>query len=128
MRIPIAACATLVCVALSGCDRLHPAAPPSAPDPAAMARGRALFLEHCALCHGRRGDGRGPRRGSLSRPPADFENPLWAHEHDRAEVRRAIHDGVPGSDMPPWRRLGEPAVDDLADYVLSLAQHGATSP
>lgn len=115
----LAGCLTLACLTLSACEAPEP--PPRAPDPTALARGRELYDEHCALCHGVRGDGRGPRRGSLSRAPADFRSPLWRARAGREQVQRAIRDGIPGSDMPAWRDLGEPAIADLTDYVLSLA-------
>jgi high-affinity iron transporter len=89
-------------------------------DPDSATRGRSLFLEHCALCHGPRGDGQGLRRGSLSRPPANFRSPLFDPELER--VRRAIRDGVGGSDMPGWQRLGDRAVEDLTSHVLELAR------
>jgi mono/diheme cytochrome c family protein len=31
---------------------------------------------------------------------------------------------VRGTDMPPWKRLGEPAIRDLAAYVLDLGDRG----
>lgn len=37
------------------------------------------------------------------------------------KLRAVIRKGVPGSDMPPWKRLGEAAITGLADYVLELA-------
>jgi mono/diheme cytochrome c family protein len=60
------------------------------------------------------------RRGSLARSPANFRSPLFAA--DPARVRRAIRDGVEGSDMPGWQRLGDRALDDLTGYVLSVAR------
>ena len=116
---------TLASLAHSACDAPAPREP--APDPASLARGGALYRAHCALCHGERGDGRGPRRASLSRAPADFRSPLWRAQVDRERVRRAIRDGLPGSDMPAWRGLGQRAVDDLTSYVLSLGD-AATRP
>ena len=121
MRFGVTSWTTLVCLALSGCDASGPGRMQAAAiDPQVLERGRALFLEHCALCHGERGDGRGPRRRSLSRPPADFRSPLWRSGADPERVRRAIRDGVAGTDMPAWSRLGERAVADLAAYVLAL--------
>jgi len=109
----------LLWLALSACDGGRPTVR-TPPDPDAVARGRALFLEHCALCHGERGDGQGLRRGSLSRPPANFRGPLF--DPDPEQVRRSIRDGIAGSDMPGWQRLGDAGVNDLTSYVLSIAR------
>lgn len=117
----VSGAATLACLALCSCEPQGPGRQGEASiDPDSVARGRALFLQHCALCHGERGDGRGRRRGSLSRPPANFRSPLF--EPDPARIRRVIRNGVAGSDMPGWQRLGDRGVDDLTSYVLALAR------
>jgi len=121
MRRGIVSGTTLACLALWACEPVGPGEVEETADiQESIARGGVLFLEYCALCHGERGDGAGVRRGSLSRPPANFRSPVFAP--DRARVRSAIRDGIAGSDMPPWRRLGEQAVDDLTSYVLALAR------
>ena len=59
----------------------------------ARRRGRELFLDHCAICHGEAADGRGVRR-NLSSRPVDFTDPLW---RERTSPRRAffvIREGV----------------------------------
>lgn len=89
-------------------------------DAGSIARGRTLFLEHCALGHGERGDGQGARRASLSRPPANFRSALFVP--DRTRLRLVIRDGIAGSDMPGWQQLGEQAIDDLTNYVLAVAR------
>lgn len=131
MQVGRLARAILVGLTLSGCDAFGPGQQRvTSVDREALARGRQLFVEHCAICHGDRGDGLGPRHASLSRRPPDLRSPLFRASAERERVRRAIRDGVPGSDMPPWLRLGEPAVDDLTAYVLSLgpsSQGGADS-
>jgi mono/diheme cytochrome c family protein len=86
----------------------------------ARARGASLYAEHCVLCHGPRGDGRGVRRDSLSRRPADFRNPVWREGRSADDVFRAIRDGVPGTDMPAWHQLDDEQVLDLVAHVLSL--------
>lgn len=107
--------AILLC-AFSACD----AGPPqvSAIPPA---EARALFLEHCAICHGADGSGHGPRRGSLHRKPPDLRRPALRRARTPAELRDVIRDGVPGSDMPAWRVLGDEEIAGLAAYVASLS-------
>ncbi len=39
-----------------------------------VAAGRAYFLQYCASCHGKNGDGRGPMASSLKQQPADLRN------------------------------------------------------
>jgi len=86
----------------------------------AKVRGRALFQDHCALCHGERADGRGRRR-NLSVPAADFTDPTW---RARMTPRRAffvIREGIRGTPMPAWKALTEDETWDLVAYVLSVA-------
>ena len=88
--------------------------------PEARARGRALYRNHCTLCHGDAGDGRGLRNLGLARPPRDFTDPAWRRAVTPDQVFARIRDGVPGTAMPAWRILGDEGVGDLTAYVLSL--------
>jgi mono/diheme cytochrome c family protein len=83
-------------------------------------RGRAVFLEHCALCHGERGDGHGVRREGLVRPPRDFTNPAWRRSTSPRHVFFAIREGIAGTPMPAWTNLSEQDAWNLTAYVLSL--------
>ena len=88
--------------------------------PEARERGRRLFGEHCAICHGAAADGRGARRAGMSRPPADLTDPAWM---ERTSARRAyftIREGVSGTAMPAWRSLTPEETWDLVAYILSL--------
>jgi mono/diheme cytochrome c family protein len=86
----------------------------------ARERGRVLFLEHCALCHGERGDGRGRRREGLEGRPADFTSEHWRRRMSPRLVYHAIREGVRGTPMPSWKVLEPEQTWDLVAYVLSL--------
>ena len=88
----------------------------------ARRRGRAMFVESCALCHGERGDGHGIRREGLTRPPRDFTDPAWRQSTSPRRVFFAIREGIKGTAMPPWRNLSDQDVWDLTAYVLSLGE------
>ena len=90
----------------------------------ARQRGRDLFLEHCALCHGQRADGRGVRR-NLSSQPADFTDPVWRQQTSLRRVYHAIREGVPGTAMASWKVLSEEETWDLVAYVLSVAERSS---
>ncbi len=89
----------------------------------ARRHGRELYLRHCALCHGERGDGRGVRR-TLSSDPRSFTDPAWRRRTSPRRVYGVIRDGVRGTAMPAWRSLDEDATWDLVAYVLSVADEG----
>lgn len=96
----------------------------SSESPESVARGRALFVRHCAICHGERADGRGIRREGLSPRPADLTRAEWKRDQDLSDVVATIRDGKPRTAMPAWRGLGDRSVEDLAAYVWSLSERG----
>lgn len=124
--IRFATTAAITCLALSACDRGQEAPELPAPGSIPPEQAAALFTEHCALCHGEKGDGHGPRRASLFRKPPDFRDPSWHADHTRRQIAATIRDGVPGSDMPAWgARLDDAEIAALADRVRAF---GAERP
>jgi mono/diheme cytochrome c family protein len=119
--------ALLVLSACSGGDRDLPAAyrrlavPTAQLDSAAAGeRGRALFLAHCALCHGERGDGHGVRREDLTVAPRDFTDAEWQRKTTPRRIYYTILEGVHGTPMPHWSIFTPREVWDLVAYVRSL--------
>jgi mono/diheme cytochrome c family protein len=88
---------------------------------AARRRGGRLFQEHCALCHGERGDGRGVRREGLTPPPRDFTDPGWRMSTSPRRVFFAIREGLRGTAMPGWKTLSERDAWDMTGYLMSLS-------
>lgn len=89
----------------------------------ARRRGRALFVQHCAICHGEAADGRGVRR-NLSSRPSDFTDPNWRRQASPRWVFYVIREGLPGTAMAAWKGLDEDETWDLVAYVLSVADAG----
>jgi high-affinity iron transporter len=96
----------------------------AAVSPVSPERAAALYAAHCAICHGEKGGGDGPRRGSLYRKPPDFRAADWRQHKSLADLRTAIRDGRPGTDMPAWKSLADDEVAGLAKHVLHLASGG----
>jgi mono/diheme cytochrome c family protein len=122
----------LMWVALSGCrdrDGDLPAAYRDLAVPTARLasseareRGRRLFLQHCALCHGERGDGRGIRHEGFTRPPQDFTDAAWRRRTSPRQVYFVIREGVHGTAMPAWKIFNADETWDLVAYVRSLSR------
>jgi mono/diheme cytochrome c family protein len=87
----------------------------------ARGRGRALFLQYCAICHGERADGQGRRR-NLSRQAADFTDPTWRARMTPERAFYVIREGLRGTPMAAWKVLSEDETWDLVAYVLSLRE------
>jgi len=74
-----------------------------------VAEGRAMYLEHCASCHGITGDGKGPVARALKTPPTNLRllSDLYGNPLQDAKVARAIDGRAEVKahgprDMPVW--------------------------
>jgi cytochrome c oxidase cbb3-type subunit I/II len=86
-------------------------------DSAAGEKAQSLFVEHCASCHGEKGDGRGPAAGALAPAPTNFH--LEQPTHTR--VRDILEHGVPGTAMPSWTdQLSDSDRLLLSSYIRSF--------
>jgi len=86
-------------------------------------RGAFLFLRDCAPCHGKTGDGNSRVRRTLHPKPLDFTN----FEMTDSFILGALHQGVPGSDMPAWHSSPEKDLVEVAAYTARLAHPDALS-
>jgi mono/diheme cytochrome c family protein len=80
---------------------------------------RALFLQHCASCHGETGDGKGTAQ--LDRPARSFRDGGFSHGNTSEAIFRTLTFGIPGTPMPAAPSvLTEGERKALAEYVISL--------
>jgi high-affinity iron transporter len=108
-------------LALSGCEQGEVAVPQGFDSAEARGRGRELFLVHCAICHGERADGQGPRRASLDPAPANFRDPSWQDRTTPARTFGTVRDGKPGTPMASWKAvLSEEEAWDVVAYLHSV--------
>lgn len=85
-----------------------------ASDQEAAARGKALFEEQCASCHGEEGKGN-PELGA-----PDLTDAVWLYGSEKADIVESIRTGR-GGVMPAWAgRLDAVTLKQLAVYVHSL--------
>lgn len=80
-------------------------------------KGKSLFSQKCASCHGLDGDGKGAAAAALQRRPANFlvEQPGIAYS------LKVMKEGVAGTAMPPWAaQLSHAERLVLAAYIRSL--------
>ncbi|MDT3684377.1 MAG: cytochrome-c oxidase, cbb3-type subunit III [Pseudorhodoplanes sp.] len=77
-------------------------------------RGKKVFAENCAACHGETGKG----NSELGAP--DLTDPIWLFGPARDTIIEGISNGR-GSVMPTWRaRLDDTTIKSLTVYVHSL--------
>ncbi|MGB3619577.1 MAG: cbb3-type cytochrome c oxidase N-terminal domain-containing protein [Catalinimonas sp.] len=81
-------------------------------DPVELDHGATLYLQNCAACHGRAGEGGvGP----------NLTDAYWVHGGSVGDVFRTIKYGVPQKGMIPWETKLTPAdMRDVTSYILTL--------
>ena len=95
------------------------ARPAIAPTPDSIDRGRALFVSHCAACHGADGRGDGPAAPGLLQRPADLTAAHTA-DHTPGDVFWWISHGL-GLAMPAFgEQLSVADRWDLVNFVRTL--------
>jgi mono/diheme cytochrome c family protein len=128
-------------VAFIGCKKSSPdqapvvekAGPVAARDAAAggpASHGKALFDNHCAQCHGERGDGQGLAARFLYPKPRDFREGKYRlittsnRLPSDDDLMQVITRGMPGSAMIPFGHLAEADRRLLVAYVRQLTRTG----
>jgi len=120
----IAVLATLVAAALIRVKETAPDAVAASGEGgfAAAMRGRTLFAENCARCHGDTAQGAEnwhipDAQGRYPAPPLNGTAHAW--HHPREQLERVIANG--GVTMPAFGgRLNEQQIADLVTYITSL--------
>ena len=103
----------------------------SATDPQSVGRGKPLYLNHCAPCHGTGGEGDGPLAPEYDPPPTNLVASGFRvstrgldvvfgipHYSSRLIKERAT---TGNREMPAWNEvLTEQEIDDVVAYVRHL--------
>lgn len=95
-----------------------PLAPSVAPD---FARGKALYAQHCASCHGATGRGDGPQAAGLDPPAIAFTDEARARERSVFALYQVIEQGLDGTSMTSFAELPPQDRWALAFYAGSFA-------
>ncbi len=70
-----------------------------------LERGRALFDQICAPCHGHRGDGEGVNNDALIYKPSDLSDQEQAHFFSEQARLYIIMNGIEGTAMMSWKNM-----------------------
>ncbi|MDH5218425.1 MAG: cytochrome c, partial [Gammaproteobacteria bacterium] len=80
--------------------------------------GKAFYLNNCFTCHGKNGDGKGPRAHFNQPRPRDFTSAGTRTTFDRSKLFQAIKTGKKATVMPAWGRvLTDQQVASVAEFV-----------
>jgi mono/diheme cytochrome c family protein len=92
---------------------------PSSPE--SIQRGKQLFTQNCATCHGESGKGDGPAAAALNPKPQNLTDNEWKHGGEPQQIFQTVTNGVPGTAMVGWATIPEQGRWDLVNYVRSLS-------
>lgn len=110
---------------------------PDWPSQAALIeKGENVYLKDCAACHGDRGNGAGPAAAFLEPRPRDFTTGMYKFRSTPngelptdADLMRTLEQGVPGTQMPPWREiLTEPERRAVIAYIKTFSRDFTEPP
>ncbi|MBI3897347.1 MAG: c-type cytochrome [Gammaproteobacteria bacterium] len=82
-------------------------------------RGEKFFMGNCATCHGKLGNGEGPRAFFLNPSPRNFHDAYSHTNLNRPTLFSVITTGKPGTVMPAWGKvLSEQEIANVAEFVF----------
>ena len=98
-------------------------------DNAHAERGRKIYFQACAPCHGIRGDGNGPAANGFDPAPQNFRRGVYKYRTTVSgalpldeDMERTIREGVPGSEMPRWKHvLSEADIKAVVQYIKTFS-------
>ncbi len=95
--------------------------------PAQLEAGKKTYEQHCAQCHGEKGDGQGSGAAQLLPRPRDFTTGKFKLRTTSSgmlptddDLRRVVRLGMPYSSMPPWPSLSDPEVEGVVQYLKTF--------
>lgn len=77
---------------------------------------------NCAICHGKRGDGKGPLAKMYDPPPRNFACAMTINGIPDGQLFWIIRYGSPGTAMPPHPALKDEQVWQVVAYLRQLAR------
>ena len=92
-----------------------------------LERGRTVYTEQCASCHGQQGKGDGSAARFLDPQPRDFTAAEWEHasEGTAEAIAGVVTDGIDDTAMTPFSDvLSEDQINAVASYVVNVLVPG----
>ena len=100
-----------------------------APTAELLARGRDLYRQECAVCHGAQGRGDGPGGLALKPRPRDFTARAgWTRNPGLDGIYQTLEEGIPGTGMASFSDLSRSDRMALAHVVQAFGGAAAQDP
>jgi mono/diheme cytochrome c family protein len=82
-------------------------------------KGKRFFMGNCATCHGKLGNGEGPRAFFLNPRPRNFHDEYSHTNLNRPTIFSVVTTGKPGTVMPAWGKvLTDQEIANVAEFVF----------
>ena len=91
-----------------------------AADAKTIAKGKTVFEQNCASCHGVSGAGDGPAAVALNPKPRNFATDEFKAGSTPKEILKTVTDGLKGTMMVSYKHLPEADRKAVSEYVASL--------
>src|SRR5574341_1044541 len=89
--------------------------------------GKQVYAQHCAQCHGEKGDGQGAGASHLLPRPRDFTTGSFKLRTTPSgmlptddDLKRVVRLGMPYTSMPAWPQLRDAEVDAVVQYLKTF--------
>ena len=85
------------------------------------ANGKKVYSANCVVCHGDKGDGKGPAAATMNPKPRDFTSAAEMKGIDDARLHKSTAEGRPGTAMVGFAKtLKASDMADVIAYIKSL--------
>jgi mono/diheme cytochrome c family protein len=101
-------------------------APAHAAGAPAQSRGKTIYEQRCAVCHGADGRAETPVGQLLKPRPRNFADPVEMARVSLDRMYHSIKDGRPGTGMAAWKDvLSETEIGDVMDFIRAFSTAAA---
>ncbi len=89
--------------------------------------GKKLFMKEakpvaCMMCHGKKGNGKGPGAGGMNPRPRNFTCSPMMNDIPDGQLFWIVKNGSPGTGMMAFRKLKDKQIWKLVHYIRTLAE------
>ena len=100
-------------------DKFAKMSNPVKSDEASIAAGKALFVQHCQSCHGKKGKGDGPKAAQLDTECGDFTKADFQKQSDGSIYYKTFEGR---KDMPSYKKKIPEANDiwSIVNYIRTM--------
>ena len=93
-----------------------------------VGKGKQLYKQQCAMCHGEAGKGDGPAGAALNPKPRNFQDVAYMSKRTDDQLRKVIQEGGAANGMsalmPSWKAaLNEQDITNVIGYIRQLGKN-----